>query len=184
MSSTNAPFGLRPAYHPSGTIRPAYGTIASGYSTTIYQNGPVKIGTDGTLQAAAATDRFIGSFQGVEYNTTIRPVVSNVWLANTTGTAIQAYYTADPYITYEIQGDGSIPATALGEQADFTNAGSGNATTGLSSATISASTAASGTYQLRIVGLTPGPTNNWGDAYTVVQVQIAKHQNVASQAAY
>ena len=45
MSSTNAPFGLRPAFHPSGLDRAqalANG-IASAYNTDILKGQPVKL---------------------------------------------------------------------------------------------------------------------------------------------
>jgi hypothetical protein len=37
---------------------------------------------------------------------------------------------------------------------------------------------------MRVIGLSQYVDNAWGDAYTIVQVQIAKHQNVATIAAY
>jgi hypothetical protein len=186
MSSVSAPFGLRPSFHPSGVIRPKDGTIASGYATTIYQNAPVKIVAAGTLELAAAGDRAIGSFQGVQYNTSDgRYVLTNRWTASTAATEIVAYYTADPLITYEIQGNGSIALTAMGSQADWTVATAGNSTAGLSAVMLDTATlTAVGSAGLRIVGLTPGPDNEWGDAFTVVQVQISEHQNVADIVGY
>ena len=56
MSTVSQPFGLRPAYSPSGVVRPTAYTIASAYGVNILQNQPVKLGTDGTLQAAAIGD--------------------------------------------------------------------------------------------------------------------------------
>lgn len=50
MSSTNAPFGMRAAYSPSGIIRPVASTITSGYNTDIYTGQPVKIGTMAPLK--------------------------------------------------------------------------------------------------------------------------------------
>ena len=47
MPATSAPFGLRPVFHPSGTIRPVGTTIASAYNTAIFQNQPVAIAADG-----------------------------------------------------------------------------------------------------------------------------------------
>jgi uncharacterized protein YhjY with autotransporter beta-barrel domain len=38
--------------------------------------------------------------------------------------------------------------------------------------------------QMRLIGITPGPDNNWGDTYVIAQVQISEHQNVADKAAY
>jgi hypothetical protein len=37
---------------------------------------------------------------------------------------------------------------------------------------------------VRVIGITPGPNNAWGDDYVIVQVQISEHQNVADKAAY
>ena len=110
MSSTNAPFGLRTAYSPSGTIREMAGTIITGYASDIYTGQPVKMGTNGTLEAAAAGDAFIGVFAGCQYlpSGAQRPVISPSWPANTAATQIIAYYTMDPYLVYEIQADGSI----------------------------------------------------------------------------
>ena len=185
MSSTNAPFGLRAAYSPSGIIREMQGTILSTYSSDLYTGQPVKMGTDGTLQAAAAGDAFIGVFAGCQYQPTgaQRPVISPSWPANTAATDIIAYYTMDPYLVYEIQADGTIDQAEVGQQANFTNAAGTNGL-GYSTATISASTAASGNYQLRVVGISNAIGNTAGDAYTIVQVQIANHQYVATRAAF
>jgi hypothetical protein len=189
MSSVNAPFGLRPAFHQSGTIRPTNGTVASGYASNIYMNSPVAITTDGTLILGAAGSRIQGAFQGVEYQLTATGprVVSNMWPASLAATNIRAYFTKDPWITYEIQADGSLGLTNLGNQADWSTntTSSGNTTTGLSSVALATGTiTTSGSAGLRIVGLTPGPDNDWGDTYTIVQVQISEHQDVADQVAY
>lgn len=184
MSSTNAAFGLRAAYHPSGTIRTEAGSIASAYASDIYRDQPVKIYTDGTLNAAAATDSIVGAFAGVEWDGTDgRHRVSNFWPANTVGTNIVAYYTMDPFIVYEIQGDGSIAQSQMGEEANFTNVATSNGL-GQSTATISATSSASTAGVLRIIGLTPGPFNAWGDSYTVVRVLISKHQYTAASSPF
>jgi hypothetical protein len=183
MSSTSAAFGLRPVSHPSGTVRPVAMTIATGYASTIYQNQPVKIGTDGTIQAAAVGNRFVGSFQGVEWTDADgQRQVSNKWTASTAGTDIVAYVTVDPAIVYEIQSNAALAVSNIGEQYDFT-AASGSTTTGLGSQMLDvASTAANAS--LRLIGITPGPDNNWGDTYVIAQVQISEHQFVADVAAF
>lgn len=189
MSSVNAPFGFRPVFKSGGTpvSAPLQNTIASGYAANIYQGAPVKIGANGVLELAAVGERLVGVFMGVYYiPTTGRPVFDNKWISGTvlaSGTVAYAYYTRDPYLTYEIQANGSLAQTVMGEQFDFTTTSAGNATTGLSSAALdTASTAANAS--LRVVGITPGPDNDWGDAFTVVQVQISEHQDVADRAAY
>jgi hypothetical protein len=186
MSTTSQPFGLRPAYSPSGTLRPAAYTIVTGYAANILQNQPVKIAADGSIQAAAIGDRFIGTFQGVEFTDSDgRRRVSNKWTASTAATEIVAYVTLDPTIVYEIQANGSIALTDIGSQADFTTITAGSAVTGLSALMLDQATLTnSGNASLRIIGIAPGPDNAFGDNFTVVQVQIAEHQNIADRAAY
>lgn len=188
MSSTSAPFGLRPAYHPSGVTRPTAMSILTGYSSNILQNQPVKIVPsstgEGTIAAAAIGDRFIGTFQGVEWTDSDgRRRVSNKWTASTAGTDIIAYVTVDPTIIYEIQTNATVAVTDIGKQCDFTTIGTGSTVTGLSAMMLDVASATTNA-SLRIMGITPGPDNNWGDTYVIVQVQISEHQNVADVAAY
>ncbi len=186
MSTTSQPFGLRPAYSPSGVVRPTAYELASGYAANILQNQPVKIGTDGTIQAAAIGDRFIGTFQGVEFTDSDgRRRVSNKWTASTAASDIVAYVTLDPTIVYEIQANGSIAVTDIGKQADFTTITAGSTVTGLSALMLDQATLTdSGNASLRIIDVAPGPDNIFGDSFTIVQVQISEHQNVADRAAY
>lgn len=186
MSATSAPFGLRPAFHPSGLDRAVALTdgIASAYGSDILKGQPVKLDTGGTIVPAAAGDAFLGAFAGVEWtDTTGRRRVSNYWPASTayqTGSCI-AYFYNDPQIVYEVQAAGSLAATSVGDQADLSNTTAGSTTTGLSAATLSTSLAGAGnSAQMRIVGLAPYPGNNWGDAYTIVRVQINESQVNAS----
>ncbi len=86
MSATNAPFGLRPAFHPSGLDRATalVDGITSGYGSAILKGQPVKYVTGGVIQPAAAGDAFVGAFAGVEFtDTTGRHRVSNNWPAST-----------------------------------------------------------------------------------------------------
>lgn len=182
MPSTLAGFGLQPAFHPSGTLRPTIYPIVTGYATGILSGQPVKL-NDGAIEAAAVGDRFIGTFMGVSWTDTdgIRRF-SNQWTASTAGTDIQATVTLDPAITYNIQADATMDATTVGGQYDF-NIASGSTVTGLSTMTLDVASLANNAA-LRVVGLTPGPNNAWGDTYPIVQVQISEHQNVADVADY
>lgn len=184
MSATSAPFGLRPAYHlGGGLVRPVAMTIASAYATAIYQNQPVKIGTDGTVQAAAVGDRFVGTFQGVEYTDSEgRRRVSNRWVASTVATDIVAYITYDPQIAYEIQSNAALAIGDIGKEYDF-SAASGSAVLGMSTQMLDvASSAANASLQL--LNISPGTDNAWGDTYVVAQVRISEHQTVADIAAF
>ena len=187
MSATASPYGLIPINHPSGVVRPFAMTILTGYGTTIYQNQPAKIVPsstgEGTIAAAAPGDRFIGTFQGVEFTDTDgRRRVSNKWTASTAGTDIVAYVTIDQTITYSIQSNAALAVTDIGKQYDF-SAAAGNTTTGLSSQTLDVASAAANAG-LRLIGIVPGPDNNWGDTYVNALVQISEHQNTADVAAY
>ena len=186
MSSVASPFGLKPAFHPSGVIRQLQSTIASGFATDIFQFSPVAIAANGTLVAAAAGARAVGAFMGVEWTGTDgRRRVGNRWIANEVGTDIVAYYTEDPYLIYEIQADGVIAVADVGSQADWTVL-AGNTTTGLSSVALDQSTldGAGGQLGLRILGVNPAPDNIFGDAFTIVQVQISEHQFVADRVSF
>ena len=182
MSATNAPFGLRPAFHPSGLDRAQAlaGGIASAYNAAILKGQPVKYVTGGVIQPAAAGESFAGAFAGVEWtDTTGRRHVSNNWPANTayqTGSCI-AYFYNDPLIVYEIQADGSLAQSSIGDEADLSNTTAGSTVTGLSQCTLSTTLAGAGSSaQMRIVDIAPYPDNAWGDAYTVVRVTINEAQ--------
>lgn len=186
MSSTNAPFGMRPSFHPTGLDRAVAlpNGIASGYSTGILKGQPVALNTSGNIIAATAGSAYQGAFAGHEFtDTTGRRLVSNQWVASTayqTGSEVTYYY-SDPNIVYDIQADGSVAQTAIGDQANFSNITAGSTTTGLSQCTISSSLAGSGAVgDMRIIGLTPAVDNAFGDAYTVVQVQVSRSQYVAT----
>lgn len=184
MSSTSAPFGLRAVYSPSGVVRPQAMTILTAYASNILQNQPVKIGTNGTVEAAAIGDRFIGTFSGVEFTDTDgRRRVSNKWTASTSATDIIAYVTLDPTMVYEIQSNAALAVSNIGEQFDFTTISAGSTTTGLSQLMLDVASSTTNA-SLRLIGITPGSDNNWGDTYVIAQVQISEHQNVADRAAY
>ena len=199
MSSTSAPFGLRPAFHPSGLDRAqalANG-IVSGYSTDILKGAPVRYnstaGTSvaaGTITNAAATGVWSGAFAGVEFtDTTGRRRVSNYWPASTTfqtGSCI-AYFYNDQNIIYEIQSDATIAQTSLGGEYNFSastgfTVTSGSNVTGLSTTGLGVSTAvANGAQgQMRVVDIAPYVDNNWGDSFVIVRVVNASSQYFGS----
>jgi hypothetical protein len=167
-------------------------------------NSPVQIDTGtpsgnlllatalGAAGAGAAVNRILGAFQGCEFTLTAtgRRTVSNFWPASTVATTIVGWATRDAWIIYEIQASGSVAATALGGQASISTnlTGNGNTTTGFSTVSLDVTTGGSltqtSTNQLRIVGFSQRIDNLPGDAFTIVQVQISMHQDVASQVAY
>lgn len=192
MSSTSAPFGLRPSYHPSGVIRPVAGVITSGYASNIFSGSPVGEIADGSIALAAAGGTGVGGacgvFQGCEYtpNNTTSRVISNMWVGGAThiGDCI-AYYTKDPAIVYEIQANATMARSTVGSQYDWStnDTNAGNTVTGLSNVTLNVASNAANAG-LRVVGLRKGPDNDWGDTYPVVEVQLSEHQTVATVAQF
>ena len=189
MSSTSAPFGLRPAFHPSGLDRAQAlaGGIVSGYASNILKGQPVQYGTTansgtlGTIIIATTSGAWSGAFAGVQWtDTTGRARVSNYWPASTAYTAgtCVAYFYNDQNIVYEIQADGSMAQTTIGNEYNFTNIAAGSSTTGLSQATLGSATAVGNGSQgqMRVVDVAPYPGNDWGDAYTIVRVVNSNSQ--------
>ena len=210
MATTFIPFGLKPAYHPSGLDRsvPFVGTntyiAGSDYTApfsledgqAFYQYTPVAITTAGqlTLAATAAATRGVyGSFDGVEFTDSQGRRSVAKWAAKATllaSTEIVFWIFADPALVYEIQCNGSVTSAAIGQQYDFDatnnpasgyaigNGGAGFSTTALAASDVGTATQG----QVRVVGLGReaafpfGETNQWGDAYTIVQVQISNNQ--------
>jgi hypothetical protein len=207
------PYGLIPTAHESGIVRPAFGSggaqplggygIASGYANNIFQGSPIQLdtvtagGTSNVILAPAlgasvaaptAANKILGSFQGVEFTlATGRRTVSNFWPAGTVPFATSqtvAWITRDPRIRYEIQANGSVPATAMGNLASITANGSanGNTTTGFSTVGLDIATlttlASVNLNQLRIVGFSQRIDNLPADAFTQVHVEIALHQDL------
>lgn len=187
---TAGPFGLKPIYHPSGQIRPRAlrGGIASGYATSLYLGSPVTIssGAGGIILPTTVSGSIVGSFAGCDYtDSSGRRRTTDYWPASTVATDIVAYFHDDPAINYAVQANGAISQTGVGLQANWSaNPGSGNSTTLISGDAINATLIASGSQGLlRIVDLYNDPNNAWGDAYTTVVVNIAKHQYLNPQTA-
>jgi len=191
MSATSAPFGLRPAYFPTGLERAqalANG-ITSGYGTSILKGMAVQYSPNAgvilpVLDTTTNSGQVSGAFAGVEWtDTTGRRRVSNYWPASTAyiaGSCI-AYFYNDQQIVYEIQTDGTVAQTSIGNEANLSNFTAGSTTTGLSAMTLSATLAGSGAAaQFRIVDLAPYADNNWGDPFVIVRVQISKPQFIAT----
>jgi hypothetical protein len=215
MSTTFKPFGMKPIYHPSGLDRsvPFVGTNSFVVGTedfsapydlnsgeVFYQYQPVSITSAGQLTIATADDTspVYGVFDGVEYtaaegNRTLGKSISKASLD--AASSIVFWIFQDPALVYEAQANGSVPASAIGSQYNFSGAtgfttadgytiGVGGA--GFSTTALAASPVASGDQgQVRVVGLgrevayPAGELNAWGDAYTIVQVQIANNSFVA-----
>jgi hypothetical protein len=183
----------------AGTSYSAPYSLTTGQS--FYQYQPVGLNSSGQLTiaaAAAATSPVYGVFDGVEYTTAEgrRTVGKNASKATLdAATSIVFWIFQDPALVYEAQVNGSATTAAIGSQYNFTTAtgyttadgytigvgGAGFSTTALAAAAVTSGTQG----QVRVVGLgrevayPAGELNAWGDAFTIVQVQIANNSFVA-----
>ena len=140
MSSTFQPFGLKPAYHPSGLDRAvpfagtnSYVTGVSGYSApyslssgqSFWQYQPLAITSSGQLTIAnqtASSGKVYGVFDGVEYTNSdgrrsVAKYASKLTLDASTNIVFWIF--ADPAIVYEAQINGSATASAIGTEYNF-----------------------------------------------------------------
>ena len=178
-----------------GTSYSAPYSLSSGQS--FYEFQPVAITSSGQLTIAnqtASSGKVYGVFNGVEYtNSDGRRSVAKYAALTTLAAAtnIVFWIFADPAIVYEIQCNGSVTSAAIGTEYNFdTTAGStvtdgyaiGVGGAGFSTTALLATAVGSGNQgQVRVVGLgreaayPAGNTNQWGDAYTIVQVQISNN---------
>lgn len=194
MTAVSTPFGIRPVWHPSGVIRPWCLPLSKTLMDalpTLKKGQPVQIDATGRLAAAANAADWCGVFFGAEYADlqTGRPTISNQWISGTVvldqgNQSGRVYFTRDPEIVYEIQGSGTIPISAVGEQAAFANITAGSTVTGNSAAQLDVATLNTTQNMMKVMGISAYPDNDWGDAFTIVQVQIARHQEVALKAGF
>jgi hypothetical protein len=196
MSATYAPFGLKPVYHPSGIIRSLNYTGAYSTSAVFYSGTPVSLDeatTAGvsTLVVASNTPtanmRLAGVFAGVEYTDASGRRTVSKWFGPALGTAtdVVMWIFMDPEIVYEVQANGSIANTQVGQEFNFTAVTSGqiigNGGLGTSTAALDPTAVAVGTQaQMQITGLGREINNAWGDTATVVQVKLANDVFVAA----
>jgi hypothetical protein len=183
----------------TGTTFTAPYSLGSGESFFQYQ--PVSLTASGQLTIAnqtAASGTVYGVFDGVEYTTaegrrTVGKSASKLTLD--AATQIVFWIFSDPALVYEAQVNGSASTASIGRQYNFdTTAGSlvtsgytiGTGGAGFSTTALLATPVATTVQgQVRVVGLgrevayPTGELNAWGDAFTIVQVQIANNTFVA-----
>ena len=183
MSTTYQPFGLKPAYHPSGLDRATQfvgtnsfqaatdNTYNAPYGLTsgqaFYQYQPVGINSSGQLVPAAtlaATSRMFGVFDGVEFTDSQGRRSVAKWASKLTldaSTQIIFWVFSDPALVYEAQVNGSVATTAIGQEYNFDATNNptvgysiGNGGAGFSQTALAATSVALGAQgQVKVVGL-------------------------------
>jgi hypothetical protein len=189
MASTASPYGLRAVNEIGGL--PYAGSTRSllidpaGYSTNIYNGTVVYVNSSGYINivtgtgADGTTNSFPGSgtltgavgvFVGCSYiNAQGQQIYAQYYPSGTTG-VVTAYVVDDPNVVFQVQANGAMAQTTLGNNVYFANAQStstGSTTTGNSNVAVSTSSVTT-TAAFRIIGFASGP----GDAYTDLLVKF------------
>jgi len=193
MSTTSQAYGLIPVYNNTGQNRANKYNIlnnaGTGYGTSIYKGDLVQIASDGTVRIGDGTSNALGVFAGCEYiDASGKPTESSYWPASTavqTGSEIVAYVYDDlAGTTFRVgvtANASSYVQTAVGDQVDIANVGTGSTTTGLSSSSITAAPVGNGAgpAQVRIVGFYDGIYDATTNPYPQVLVQVVQGQFLA-----
>jgi hypothetical protein len=193
MSTTSQAYGLIPVYHPTGQNRANRYNIlnnaGTGYGTAIYKGDLVKLAADGTVNIGDGTSNALGVFAGCEYiDATGKPTTSAYWPASTallSGTAAVAYVYDDPQTVYKVgvtaNASGYVQS-AIGDQVDIANVGTGVVSTGQSSSSVAVAAVGTGAgpAQVRVIGFENGEIYNaTTNPYPQLLVQIVQHQFLA-----
>lgn len=146
--------------------------IANAYGTAIFYGDFVKLVATGTVEKAAVTTAVVagtvGIFVGCSYTdpTTKQPTYSQFFPASTAADDIMAYVVDDPKVLFQMQGDGTIAQTALGNNISAIST-AGSTSIGRSRNALDADSAATtNTLPLRVVDFVDGPSSAVGDSFT------------------
>ena len=187
MSTTNAPYGLRPINRNDGMpyagATSQYLIDPAGLNSNLFYGQAVLINANGYIALCTANGEDLttnnlggsslgawGVFVGASYiNAQGQQIYGQYYPSGTTG-VVTAYVITDPFVTFQAQLDGSAAQSALGSNTFFaavqsTSTGStqtGNSTSALESTVVQTAAA------FRIVGFASTP----GDAYTDVLVKF------------
>ena len=190
MASTAAPYGLKPVNRVDGLPYAGetrqFPITPAGYASNIFYGQVVKIHTDGYINlvtetggtGAAFPAGTIGVFVGCSYTNSQGQTVFSQYYPSGATNAI-AYVIDDDRAVFQVQADGSVGQTKLGQNVFFAAAQSsttGSTQSGNSNSAVSA-TSQAGTAAFRIVGFVNSTTSTVGDAYTdlLVKFNIGQH---------
>lgn len=176
MATSATPMGAEPvgtlSASGSFTGKVRHIKIANAYDTSIFYGDFVKLVAAGTVEKAAVTTAkvagTVGIFVGCAYTdpNTNQKTFSQYFPADTAADDIVAYVADDPKLVFQMQGDGSIAQTGLGNNVQAIST-AGSTSIGRSKNALDASSiATTNTFPLRIVDFVDGPTSSVGDSFT------------------
>lgn len=186
MTSTKRPFGLAKARmrgQGDNTMGTTKYRVGASCPSAIALGDPVARNAAGGLQpATATTDYPIGVVAGFEWvdPTTKRPVWSGHCPAGTSsadGSIWALVFDGDQH-TFMIQADASVSNGDIGYNYTMSAVGNPDAN-GISQAVLRVAGRTSGlSAPLRVVGFAGRADNVQGDAFTIVEVRFAAHEDV------
>ena len=176
MATSATPMGAEPvgtlSASGSFTGKVRHIKIANAYGTAIFYGDFVKLVAAGTVEKAAVTTAAVagtvGIFVGCSYTdpNTNQKTFNQQFPASTAADDIMAYVVDDPKLLFQMQGDGSIAQTGLGNNVSAIST-AGSTSIGRSKNALDASTiATTNTLPLRIVDFVDGPSSSVGDSFT------------------
>jgi|TARA_R110002111_G_scaffold156143_1_gene222864 hypothetical protein len=179
MANNDAAFGLRTVGKLGSSPQNGGSTgykLLTGTTGAIFSGDPVKMVSTGGIAVAAAGDTLLGIFRGVQYTDSSGDVIfKSHYVTATAADDMVALVEDDPNSLFEVQCDGSMATTAIGNNADMATYAAGSTKTGMSAVEISSTTGTS-TAQFRIVGFSQDPSNSTtGSANINVVVKINEH---------
>ena len=188
MAAAATPYGAEPigtlsaSGSFSGKVR--HFPIAASYATQISYGDFVQCVSDGSVARSAVTTTvptgLVGVFMGCAYTdpTTNQKTFSQFWPASNAATDAVAYVADDPFLVFKMQGDGTMAATTVFNNATAINT-AGSATIGRSKNAIDADSAATtNTLPIRILELIDDPAGNtYRDA--ICTYNPGKHAHLA-----
>ena len=135
----------------------------------------MKLVAGGGIEVAAAGNRLLGVFAGVQYTDSQgNPIFKKFWDGSTGNTDIKAMVYDDPSLVFGIQSNGSTVAADVGQLADHV-ATAGDDLTGQSKHELNASDQGTSNSGLRILGKIDRPDNDWGTNVDL-EVMIFEHE--------
>lgn len=159
MPNSNSPFGLRPVRHLlglpfNGSVQPMY--LAAGTAGAVFIGDPVVKTTSGSntarVQAPGVGEFQIGTLPDIILATAASGRITGVVVGfaaapdnlgliyRPTLTERIAFVCCDPFVVFEIQADGAVPAALMGVNANIVYTQAGSTVTGLSGAELNTAT--------------------------------------------
>lgn len=188
MATTATPMGAEPvgtlSASGSFTGKVRHIKIASGYGTAIFYGDFVKLVAAGTVEKETTTDvagtpAFVGIFVGCAYTdpSTNQKTFNQQYPASTAASDIVAYVVDDPNVLFQMQADGSLAQTNLGNNIDVAYT-AGSTSIGRSKNAADQSTAnTTAALPFRIIDFVDGPSSAVGDTFTDIIMKFnAGHQ--------